>query len=936
MDQPSDMQSDQTATALPRRFRHTCRGCSRPYQLLLRADLHTIHRVNCPHCSTEHLFDNRDGRLDRPVVSPSPAGLPNGAGADREGGAANPPGSEHRSDGLREPPYPAGKPPARPGGASHGSMTGSGRAYAPGGQLPPLDSEAPIRRGHPISVYRGSRRLPGFKVSTGGFRGLLANSFGFLRDRGLEISAWVTSLISNRPMSALVLGGALLLVGAIFPLLLVLLARIPGFYLPADTDFYVSRIVSVRPNVILDRKGGVIAELFSSKTGSLKPEDVPPSLKSKLVFVEDQNFYHHGGVSWPSVIRAGLRNVLSFGYRQGASTLTQQLARIMLKDRSRNIFRKLRELNLAYSIESRLGKEAIITAYINHVYLGHGAVGMEPAAQFYFGKDIHKLHFVEELILACLPSAPERYSPLRNLNALSAKMDAVFARMESGTFPHPPRAEYEQLKSEVFRNLNRSPSESIFGNRIDEAPYVSEHVRLLISKLLGKDFEYGAGLRIETTIDPSLQRAARVQSQAHIRSAALWIRPVKMKDGHIIQEQGQSRQLRDAYADASGMALLFGLPVARRFLPSLDTASVGIESTTGDVLFMQGGTEFKPGNQLNRAVDMRRQTGSSIKPIIYSAGIESGKLTVASRLDDSPIYARRRERRPGTPEYWLPGNISGVYEGSVSVRRALAHSKNIPAIRAAQATGLPRLAEQFRKFFFVADKSFQARFRYDETIAIGSLELSPLEMASAFSAFGNNGVIRRPRLVRRILSPEGKVLYDGADRDEFGLGVPAERRVLSGDVVEVMHSLMRDSARRSGIGGVGGSFIGKTGTTNDFRDTWFAGVTPRVAAVVWVGYDDPAYSMYRATGSSLAGPLWGRIIRASGAARGTFRFEPRAVTAPVCIDSGLKPGSYCPRSRVHNEIFARAHVPQEPCTMHTGAQSPIGPRAPENRSADFD
>ena len=920
------MESEGTVATAPRRFRHTCRKCAQPYQLLLRADLHTIHRVNCPHCSTEHLFDNRDGRLDRPREAPVVFSEQHGAKDASQpaplSGSLPPP--------IRAPaPLPA--PPPSP--------TGSGR-FAPqsdgGGYRPPPDSGNSLRRGHPISVYRGSRRLPGFRPTGTGLRGALSSLLAWLRDQMSAFLSWSLDLLRNRPASALAIGALLFLVGAVMPLLLVLLARVPGFYLTADTDFYVSRIASVRPNIILDRRGGTVAELFSNKTGSLKPDEVPTSLKNKLVFVEDQKFYDHAGVYWPSVLRATLTNLLAFGYRQGASTLTQQLARIMLRDRSRNVFRKLRELNLAYSIESRLNKESILTAYINHVYLGHGAVGMQPAAQFYFGKELRNLNFAEELILVCLPSSPERYSPLRNLHSLSAKMDAVFERMESATFPHPPRAEYEAMKLAVFRGLNRSPSESLFGNRVDHAPYVSEHVRLLIRRVLGKDYEYGAGLRIETTLDPTLQRAARVQSQAHIRSAAQWIRPVRMKDGHLIAERGEGRQLREAYADAAGMGLLFGLPVARRLLPTLNTASVGIDPGSGDILFLQGGAEFKPGNQLNRAVDMRRQTGSSIKPIVYSAAIESGKLTVASRLDDSPIYARRRERRPGTPEYWLPGNISGVYEGSVSVRRALAHSKNIPAIRAAQATGLPRLAEQFRKFFFVTDQSFAARFRFDETIAIGSLELSPLEMASAFSAFGANGMIHRPKLVRKILSQDGKVLYDGKDRDEFNLGVPAERRVLSGDVVEVMHSLMRDSARRSGVGGVGGTFIGKTGTTNDFRDTWFVGVTPRVAAAVWVGYDDPAYSMYRATGSSLAGPLWGRIIRAAGAAGGSFRFEPRAVTMPVCIDSGQKPGPYCPQSRVRNEIFARAHTPQEPCTVHTSTQSPIGPRGPENRAADFD
>ncbi len=924
----------ETATApAPRRFRHTCRGCQRSYQLLLRADLHTIHRANCPHCGSEHFFDNRDGRLDRPADSSGES--PTGAAQTQvtrpaAGEPSLPPSARLHA------PATAPAPPPGPAPGLAASPRPSADSYAP----PPV-STGPLRRGNPISVYRGSRRLPGFRVPG---RGLPSGfNLELIRDLLLRlrevVAAAVPALLDfarRSPAAAVATGVGLVLMVGVLPLVLVLLARVPGFYLTDSLDGYVSRIASIRPNVILDRRGGVMAELFSSKTGNLKPEDVPASIKSKLVFVEDQHFYDHGGVYWPSVARALVTNVLSFGYRQGASTLTQQLARIMLQDRSRNVFRKLRELNLAYSLESRLNKDSILTAYVNHVYLGHGAVGMEPAAQFYFRKDIRNLNFVEELVLVCLPSAPERYSPLRNPRTLSAKMDAIFERMESARFPHPPKEEFEQMKAAVFRNLNRSPSESIFGNRVDHAPYVSEHVRLFIRKKLGKSFEYGAGLRVETSIDPSLQRAARVQSLEHIRSAAAWIRPVRMQDGRIISERSESRTVREAYADATGLALLFGLPVAKRVLPTLETASIGVDPSTGEILFMHGGADFKPGNQLNRAIDMRRQTGSSIKPIVYSAAIESGRLTVASRLDDSPIYARRTQHRRGRPDYWLPENITGVFEGSVSVRRALAHSKNIPAIRAAQAIGMARLSEQFRKFFLVSDEAYRTRFRHDETIAIGSLELSPLEMATAFSAFGNNGVIRRPRLIRRILSPEGRVLYDSAGQDEFRLEVPPERKVLPGDVAEVMHSLMRGSAARSGVGGVGGPFIGKTGTTNDFKDTWFVGITPRVSAVVWIGYDDPAYSMYRATGSSLAGPLWGRIIRSAGAARGSFHFQPRAEHAQVCIDSGMKPGPYCPKHAIQSEIFARGHLPNEPCNVHNSSQSPIAPRTPEAKASDFD
>lgn len=939
------METESSPIQSPRRFRHKCGQCGSSYQLLLRVDLHTVHKAACPNCSAEHFFDNRDGRLDVPLAN-GDGGSSHGAGVPSDSRR-----SSYDSGQLpaRPPARPAtgpgnaggsGQAPARPSAttsgtaAGGGGSTGNGGAYSSGGAYSGgRSSYAAPRRGHPISVYRGARRLPGFRIGSG------LELLGSLRDLALGLWSSAVDFARARPAAAFVVGCGLLLIGAILPLTMALLARIPGFYLAADPNEYLARIQGVAPNLILDRNGRVLAELFATKTGNLKADQIPRSIKEKLVFVEDKHFYDHGGVHWPSVVRAFTRNLVSGGYSQGGSTLTQQLSRILLNDRSRTIFRKLRELNLAYVLEGRLKKDAILSAYINHVYLGHGAVGIETAADFYFGKKIDKLTFVEELILVSLPSAPERYSPLRNPRVLTAKLDAIFDRMEAEKFPHPTRTEFNAMKADVFRGLNRSPAESIFGSRHDDAPYVSEYVRLQIRKVLGKEYEYGAGLRIETTIDPHMQRVVRRESQSHIQAASKWIRPKRMLDGHIVVEKDERRDLRAEYMDASGLGLLFGLPIPRRFVPTLQTASIGIDPKSGDVLFLQGGVEFKSGNQLNRAIDMRRQTGSSIKPIVYSAAIESGKLTVASRLDDTPIYAKRKDKRAGRPDYWLPGNISGVYEGTVSVRRALAHSKNIPAIRVAQATGLPRLAEQFRKFFFVSDGEFQSRFRYDETIAIGSLEMSPLEMASAFSAFANNGVIRRPRLIRRIVDPSGRVLYDAKDKDAFGLGVPEERRVLPGDVAEVMASLMHDSARRGGVGRGGlyaGTFIGKTGTTNELRDAWFAGVTPRVAAVVWVGYDDPAYSLYRATGSSVAGPLWGRIIKSAGAAGGHFSFHPRAARATICIDSGLRPSNYCPNARRKEELFALGHVPEATCDVHTGVQPRQAPGPSINRSGDFE
>lgn len=699
--------------------------------------------------------------------------------------------------------------------------------------------------------------------------------------------------------------------------------HIPYVYF-ANPDEYVARMQSVEPNLIFDKSGVLLVELFARKTGSLKGPDIPDTLKRKLVFVEDQNFYTHGGIDWPSVLRALSKNTSSLGYAQGASTLTQQLARTLLADQKKTIFRKLREAALAYHLERRFTKEEIITAYMNHVYLGHGANGMDVAAQFYFGKDLDKLNFTEELILVSLPSAPERFSPIKNTDALERKLDVIHARMIAEHFTDVSRDDFQAEKRLVLASLNRSPKDSVFASRLNNAPFLAEYVRQKIKDILGDKYEYSAGLRIETTVDARLQQAAGDQSKDFIQTAAQKFPPVRILDKRYAGEGSLADQIAEEYMSVALGGVLLGLPESQRTLPRLQAASIGVDPATGAVLFMQGGMDFSSGNQLNRAIAMRRQTGSAIKPIIYSAGIESGAINTATPLDDTPIYAAKTMHKSTDKPYWMPENMSGIYEGSIPARKALVHSKNIPAIRVARKTGLERVGEQFKKFFFPDPKVFEKRFRSDDTVAIGSLEMSPLEMASAFSAFGNNGVIKRPFLIKSIKDRNGKELYK-ADRDEFDLHVPDERKVLSGDVAEVMGSMLLQSGgtKYESSGGYFGPVMGKTGTTNDSKDVWFVGVTPGLSMAVWVGYDDPAFSMPGAIGSDLARPLWGRIASEGGiTGAGFFNFSPHATYARICRDSGKWPRPGCPE--LVDEIFALDHLPGGMCDRHTEQRRVVG------------
>lgn len=803
-------------------------------------------------------------------------------------------------------------------GALDRSSYGSGARSQAGGFSRTDRSSIPLRKTSDIGRGQGRRfSMPSFSLPS--FRSFSLPSFSLSSRRGDR-------------SRLLVLGGFIALIGALLygSVVVVQLALF-------DPDPYISGMGSRSPDRIYDRNGQLISELFSLKTGNLKFEDIPKPMIDVLLFVEDEDFYSHGAIDFTATLRAVFINVTNAGFVQGASTITQQLSRILLDDREKTLTRKLKEASLAYALEARYTKNDILTGYFNNVYLGHGAYGFQTAADFYFRKTLVEINFTERLALASLPSAPERFSPLRNPEMLIRKMDHIYARMVEDGFPVPAQSDYESQKLSSLMHLNRSPTETVFGTRTDHGPYVTEYIRGKLREILGDEAESQSGLRIETTIDIDLQKSAVKHSReflAEIRKQHPYRRP-EQNDESVLKE----RIRREYLLMALGGAVL-GLPVPRTGNKRLETASIGLDPATGEILFMQGGSEFFPENQLNRSIQMRRQTGSAIKPIIYSAGAESGKVSPATPLEDSPLFFSGVKTADGK-DFWLPDNIDEDYEGIIPARIAMAKSRNIPAIRAAMMIGLDRVGEQFHKFFFHSDEAFARRFRAEQGVAIGILEMSPLEMASAFSAFANNGVIKRPYLIRRIISPTGKVLFDGTGKDEFRMQMPAEVKAIDGDAAEVVASMMQDSAKYGGTGRGGFNsplLLGKTGTTNKHRDAWFVGVLPHLSAAVWVGFDNHIVAMNKGTGAGVAGPLFGRIVSGSGKgselAKGGYTFDPRARSVSVCADTGLLPNGFCPRKK--SDLFAAAGVPDKTCDKH-GRDTVENPSIPElPTKSDFD
>ena len=705
---------------------------------------------------------------------------------------------------------------------------------------------------------------------------------------------------------------------------------LPGLYLEQDPLEYMERIQNNSPNQILGRGGGLLAELFSVKTGTLKAGEIPKPMKDIIVFIEDQHFYEHAGIHWPSIVRAAFLNLFSLAYRQGGSTITQQLARILLLEKQKTLLRKCKEAALAYALEREMSKAEILAAYLNLVYLGHGAYGIANASELYFQKKIDELNFAQQLMLASLPSAPERYSPLRHPHLLKVKMGAIMERMRADSFPVPYN--YPEQRRLSFYNLNRSPSANVYHDRLDHAPYVTEYIRQKIGQILGKEYMYNAGLRIETSLDLNLQQASVEESKSFIAKHAARFPPTRYAEGKVIKNSKEEKVSR-AFQEFSLALMLKGYPQLKDQAPYLQAAAIGIENKSGKIVFLQGGHKFGVNNQLNRAVDMYRQTGSAIKPIIYALAIEKGVLHAASLLDDRPIFEAKglkdkakhakkegaqndktknnkanNKKTKTEKDYWTPANYGGVYEGPISIRRALTYSKNLPAIQTARLLGMQSLQEGFANFFFPDKEVMERRFRADETLAIGSLEMSPMEMALAYSALGNNGYIQRPRLILAIYDAKGQQLYNSEGQDEFQLGFQAERRqVLSGDTAEIIINLLSGASRHGGVGReaqMQSRFVGKTGTSNDYRDAWFIGLSPEITAALWLGFDNPSFSMPGGTGASLAGPLWGRIMQHQKRSKEGFKFSPRAKEAKICPLTGSLYRSSC-LVKAQRELFRK-------------------------------
>jgi penicillin-binding protein 1B len=591
-------------------------------------------------------------------------------------------------------------------------------------------------------------------------------------------------------------------------------------------------------------------------------QDAPKRLVQAVLAAEDSRFYSHRGLDPVAILRAAFADVRSARIVQGGSTITQQTVKNLYLGQERTWWRKIREALLAVVLDARYPKDRILEVYLNEVYLGQrGSVavcGVASAARFYLGKDLEHLTLGECALLAGLIRNPGGCNPFTHPEAAVARREQVLRKMAEER--QIGEAEVESARAEPLRLASGKEGHS-------RAPYVVDLVRSQLAELYTPTQLAREGLRIYTTLDTTLQEAA----------------------------QG---------ALSAGLERLDRERAARGKAPGekLEGCALVLRPSSGAVLALVGGRDYG-GSQFNRAVQARRQAGSSFKPFVYLAGFEAairgreGGLTPATVLDDSPIEVTAGGRT------WRPSNYDGEFLGPVTARQALEQSLNVPTVRAALRVGLKEVAH-------TAETCGLPSLAPYPSIALGAQEVSPLDLASAYCVFPNAGKRVDARIVREVTSREGESL-ERRKRDAVQVVTP-QAAWLATDMMRGV--LLRGTAASSFALGFRGNAAGKTGTTDDTRDAWFVGFTPDLLALVWVGYDDNAKTGL--TGASGALPIWVDLLRRAGRfTEAPFREPEGIVRVELDPGTGGLAVAGCP-ARVE-EAFAEGTEPVDDCPLHS-------------------
>ncbi len=710
--------------------------------------------------------------------------------------------------------------------------------------------------------------------------------------------------VAGRKLVSRVLFGLLVLVAA-------LIGATGGLLLVYSTDLpQVEELEHYRPNSITelyDGQGRIIGSFALQRRVVAAYNDYPQVLRDALISVEDKDFYRHWGINVWRIAGAAYRDIESGGRVQGASTLTMQLARNLFLSPDRSFHRKIEEALLAIQIERRFTKEQIFTLYANQIFLGHGVYGFEAASEYYFGKPAKQLTIEEAALLAGMPKAPQFYSPINHPDrAIKRRNLVINGMLEDGKIT--ARQAVEARNKPIELKLQHDPNSL--------APYFVEEIRRYLENKYGSDQVHEGGLRVYTSLDMDLQRAA---NQAVLDGLAAYERRHGWKN-HLEnisvagvpltsfqhpdwdeepEVNGYVHALITAVAPGSA-AFKFGrytgslLPAdaawTHQKLPDIlkpgdiaylkivalgnegktratleqDSGTQGallaIDNATGEIKAMVGGRDFEL-SKFDRATQALRQVGSSFKPYVYTAAIDQG-----ARPDDLVVDAPVTFQTVSGP--YIPHNYDDKFEGTITLRRALAQSRNIPALKVADRIGIRTVIDYAHRFGITSNIPAYL------PVALGAAEVTLFEQTSAFSVFPNDGVRIMPRYITKVEDYEGRVL-----EEDF----PDVKDVISARTARIMTFMLREVVLHgTGIAASNMKYplAGKTGTTNDFTDAWFIGFSPSITTGVWIGYDEKKTLGPKESGARAALPIWMDFMKVALAGKDPGDFQPMLELPP--------------------------------------------------------
>ena len=762
------------------------------------------------------------------------------------------------------------------------------------------------------------------------------------------------------PLAA-IFGGVLVVLALAGIVLVLAYPQLPS--IEALTDYHPKI-----PLRIYTADGQLIGEFGEERRNFVRIEDVPPVMKQAILAAEDERFYEHAGIDTLGVMRAAYSNFIGGGKRQGASTITMQVARNFFLSSEKTLTRKLYEALLSFKIENNLSKDEILQIYINQIYLGQRAYGFASAAQIYYGKALKDINIAEAAMLAGLPKAPSSYNPVANPKRARLRQLYVLGRMRALDFI--TEAQYKEAEAaslQVKRDAND------FGVHAD---YVAEMARQMVVERFPED-AYTSGIKVVTTILKADQEAAYAGLRRTVmdydrrhgyRGAESY---VELPAGRAATEEeledllqdvddadnlkpaivlhADTKQLR-AYLRGGETVALAGDPLkfAARMLddkapankrlrpgavirltkddkgvwqisqlPEVEAAFVSASPADGAVRALVGGFDFNR-NKFNHVTQAWRQPGSSFKPFIYSASLEKG-FTPASVLPDEPIVIPAAET--GSQD-WEPHNYDGKYDGPMTLRTALTKSKNMVSIRLLRAIGTQYAQDYASRFGYDPEKNPPYL-----TLALGAGQVTPWQHLAAYSVFANGGYKIAPYVVKQILDEKGNVL---AAAQPVVAG-DESLRVIDARNAYVMDSMLHDVVRRGTAARAGQvlkrlDLAGKTGTTNDYVDAWFCGYQPTVVGIAWIGFDQPRRLGNGETGGTAALPMW--ITYMEKVLKGVPESYMEMPSGLVSVTAQEPDGRNTTR-----ELMYKENLPEAPASGPEQPASPEGPAAPPPSSS---